>query len=320
MTIEETGGLVAGQIDFREITLADKELADRYLLKYGGRSCQHAFASMYCLKEKYKDSVCEKDDWLYILRAGLCTDSERVYLFPMGDVEKKDELRYAVEQLLTDAHRYGKRLRFETITEEPAHLLEELFPGQFEITENRDYAEYIYRRERLETLAGKDLAKKRYYCNRFYREYENRFRVEPITGKNIPEILAFQGKWLEERLQTAAEPKSSQLKTENRAMVNCLNAFEALGLKGICMYVDDVLCGYSFGSLLSGNCMDVIAEKASMDILHIYQALSREFTLACCHAAEYVNKEEDLGDPGLREAKECYHPDILLRKYVAREK
>ena len=29
MTIEETGGLVAGQIDFREITLADKELADR---------------------------------------------------------------------------------------------------------------------------------------------------------------------------------------------------------------------------------------------------------------------------------------------------
>ena len=64
----------------------------------------------------------------------------------------------------------------------------------------------------------------------------------------------------------------------------------------------------------------MIAEKASMDILHIYQALSREFTHICCHAAEYVNKEEDLGDAGLREAKTCYHPDILLRKYVAREK
>ena len=44
--------------------------------------------------------------------------------------------------------------------------------------------------------------------------------------------------------------------------------------------------------------------------------INREFAAHNCADFKYVNREDDVGDPGLRTSKLSYHPVALLEKYV----
>ena len=106
----------SSMLDFRPITLEDKERIERYSFRYAQRSCQHTFVSMYAHFGKYGDSYAEKDGRLYICRTRLGTDRQKVYLFPMGDMPDVQGLRTAINELLADASREGKRAVLYTIT------------------------------------------------------------------------------------------------------------------------------------------------------------------------------------------------------------
>ena len=136
---------------FHEITLDDKRMVDGYFRRYGEGSCQHSFVSMYCMERKYGDRICELDGYLYIVRSGRCSAQEQVCLFPMG---ARSGMGQAIERLRRHAHDKGAALRFETLTRSAAETLEHLFPGEFEIAPCRDYAEYLYTREKLAELPG----------------------------------------------------------------------------------------------------------------------------------------------------------------------
>ena len=71
---------------------------------------------------------------------------------------------------------------------------------------------------------------------------------------------------------------------------------------------------------ISKEAVLVHVEKANPEIRGLYQAINREF---CRHLPDhviYVNREEDVGDPGLRYSKEAYHPERLLAKYIMEKK
>ena len=107
--------------------------------------------------EKYGDAVYEKDGWLYYCRENLETDQIRFYLCPLGDREDRAGFTRAIGNILEDAHKYGKRARFETVTKSAADMLESCFPGRFDISPCRDFYEYIYSREKLVKLPGKKI-------------------------------------------------------------------------------------------------------------------------------------------------------------------
>ena len=83
----------AGTLLFKETSLEDRSVIEKYMYRWGEGSCQHSFPAMYLLSHKYGDSFCERDGYLYVLRSKLCRDGERVYLFPMGDRHDGDGLR-----------------------------------------------------------------------------------------------------------------------------------------------------------------------------------------------------------------------------------
>ncbi len=302
---------------FQPLTLARRDELLPWYYAYGGRSCQHSFASSFCMSGKYGDQVALRDGFLYTLRSLRCDERERVYLFPLGDASDEDAARRAVENVLEDAHENGRAVRFETILPDAAELLSRLFPGRFEIEENRDYAEYLYTYDKLAFLPGHEMASKRHDLSTFERDYGGRYEVCRIeTQEQIEQIKPFQAWWKAEKMQ---REEDVQLECEDAAIrVGLANFFE-LGLSGILVYIDGRLAGYAYGAQLSAECYDVIIEKGDRGAPDIYKVLNRDLVRLCCDGAAYINREEDVGVAGLRKAKLSYKPDLLLRKFVARE-
>lgn len=304
-------------LEFKEINLQDKKIIESYLYKYGGNSCQHSFPTMYLLKDKYHDLYCVDDGCLFVYRQGLSSDSMRVYLFPFCPQEN---IERAIRKILDDAADYAASVSFFTVTREAVETATRLFPGVFEVSENRDYAEYIYTSEKLAFLKGKKMAAKRNHINTFNREYHGRYEIHsfgctdtPQEAGIIDDILHFQKEWLSAREK---QDLYSELLTEDHHISTALKHRHRLNICGVALYVDHSLEGYTFGTPISPDCVDVIAEKGNIDIGGCYQVLNNAFARMAYERFTYINREEDLGVAGLRKAKLSYKPDILLAKYI----
>lgn len=305
-------------LDFKPLTLDMKGKVDRYFFAYGGGSCQHAFTSSFCLVGKYGDQFCERDGFLYVLRSRLCGPEERVYLLPQGDMTDRDAARRAIREVLDDAHGHGVSPRFDTLAQGAERLLE-LLPG-FTAVENRDRAEYVYSFDKLANLPGHEMTRKRQAIHAFEREYGSRSSIVPIEAEHIPVIRAFQRCWLEAKIQgLELRGEDVMLKQDDAAIQRGLDYFFELGLSGIVVFIDGTLRGYAYGAPLSGDCYDVMVEKGDEAIPNIYRVLNRDLVRLCCQGRAWINREEDMGIPGLRTAKMRYKPDFLIKKFTLRE-
>ena len=300
-------------IDFKPVEIEDLNRLTPFLRRYGSSSCQHAFVSMLGLKEKYMDEFCFISDILYVHRLGRDHDGYRVYLAPIGEIRDFGE---ALSNIVSDAHERGFKVSFETICEDFKEVLCNI-SDDFEITYDRDYSEYIYSVDNMSVLPGRALAPKRNRIRAFYSDYEGHIRIENINKDNIEAVKVYQSEWLAERKKTLED---SMLDTENKAVSLYLNHFEEFGFKGIVVSVYGKIVGYAAGFPLSEDTMDETIEKGSRNITGIYQLLCNEFAVICCKDYRYINREEDIGLPGLRRAKESYCPVRMIDKYIAKEK
>ena len=144
-----------------------------------------------------------------------------------------------------------------------------------------------------------------------------RASAEVIRPGDYGEILSFARDWVRENASTH---DAEALEREERMIGKQMAHFEALRLSGVVLRIDGVIKGFSYGTKLSDEFYDTIAEKADRNIPHIYKVLRAEATKQCCMDCRYVNYEEDLGIPGLRYIKTAYRPEFLLNKYIAAEK
>lgn len=301
---------------FDNICLKLKQVVDRYYFLYGERSCQHSFANNYCLKNKYDDMYCDEDQVLHIYRAGISDDKYRRYLFPMCDRQDKKRIKEAVDRIILDAHSYGKKVEFKTITKECKNILVELFEDKFEVVDSREYYEYIFETERIAALQGKHFQAKRNIIHKLEKEYENKILVKLITREDVDTIKQLYKKWisnneLEDEKLFENEKKEFQLAIDN---------FESLNIIGIMIFIDGNLVGFNFGTRINDDTYDGMIQKGDSHYNGIYELLNRESAKLWINEFKFLNFEEDLGVEGLRQAKMLYKPDILLEKYIATEK
>ena len=301
------------RLDFKPVELNDRDDIYRYMSEFGEGSCQHSFVSMYSLSEKYGDSFCILDDMLYTLRSKLCDDKYRVYLAPMGYGDK----RQAFINILKDAHSYQKKVKFITLTKQYANFLENEFAGQFIIEESRDLAEYIYRTDKMATFSGGRLKKRRIEANHFWNVYGSRASVRKISSSDLDDIWNFEKHWLEVSKDTH---DINSLEFESRVIHMQLNNFDRLNLSGVIVRIDGIIKGFGYGTRLSNDYYDAIAEKGDREVSGIYKILRMESVGKCAMECKYVNMEEDLGIVGLREIKNNYMPEFLIEKFVVTER
>ncbi len=298
------------QLSFKEVGIGDFESIYLYTSAYGEGSCQHSPVSMYSLREKYKDMVCEHNGALYTLRSNLCDDDYRVYLAPLTDGDMKE----AFDTIISDAASYGKKAGFISLTEKCAGELEQYYPGLFDINEDRDLAEYVYRSDIMAEFAGSALRKRRAEVNTFRNKYGDRAVASDITKDDLEELLEFEHEWM---IANRESHDSAALDRDERMIRDQLAHFDELRLFGVILRVDGKIAGFSYGMLLSDEVYDVIVEKADRDIPHSYKALRQESARQCSRVCKFINYEEDVGIPGLRSMKCSYKPEYLLRKFTA---
>lgn len=224
---------------------------------------------------------------------------------PIGSGDFKD----ALLQLEEDSWQHGHPLLMLGVTPVSKDLLEEAFPGEFTYIPERDYFDYIYLREDLATLKGKKFQAKRNHVNKFKKQYA--YEYVPLTPELIPECLELEAKWYK---ANRTDEDQEELREERQSMIFALQHFKELDLMGGAIRIDNQLVAFTFGSPINQDTFGVHVEKADTHYDGAYSIINQEFASRIPEQYLYINREEDLGIPGLRQAKLSYNPTILLPK------
>lgn len=215
-------------ISFKDIELQDKELITSYTQNSPRRNCDLSFSNLCSWRFLYNTKFAIMDGFLLLK---FWANDELVYMMPIGN----GDLTKVLDALVEDAHREGEPFCLLGICSGMCSELEAFMPGKFQFTADRDYADYLYLRTDLATLAGKKFQSKRNHVNKFKRTYN--YEYTPITPDRIQECLDLEAEWCKANNCDQHEGTGN----ERRALVYALHNFEELGLTGGILHVDGKL-------------------------------------------------------------------------------
>lgn len=172
------------------------------------------------------------------------------------------------------------------------------------LSSKRDDEDYLYLKESLELLKGKKYHKKKNHVNQFLKKYDD-YRFTLNHEEYSYEIDQFLRRWYEGK-------ENNDLEIEHRGIQVLLSvASDALSV-GM-LWVKNQLVGLSIIEYLQNGTIIVHVEKADTTYKGAYSML---FHMTVLHAkkGEWLNREQDLGNEGLRKSKLSYHPDRMVKK------
>lgn len=297
-------------IPFKPIRLEDKEIITSFTIPCDYRNCDFSFANMCSWRFLYDSEFAIVNGDL-LIRFKIEDKSRFAYMMPVGD----GDLANAIRLLEEDSLRLGHPLCMLGITPDAKERLENILPGSFFYIPERDYFDYIYLREDLATLRGKKYQSKRNHINNFKKRYA--YEYIPITPDIVPQCLELECKWYRANKK---DNDPEELNDERRSLTYALHHFDSLDLIGGALRVDNEIIAFSFGAPINHDTFGVHVEKADVNFDGAYTVINQEFASHLPERYVYVNREEDLGIPGLRQAKLSYQPTLLLEKSAAIKK
>ncbi len=294
-------------LEFRPIALTDRAHIEQYTMQRGLYNCDLSFANIYCWRHFYSTAWAEVEGFL-VIRFQIDGGSATGYMQPIGE----GDFGRVIGRLMQEAEATNEPLRLIGLNDEAKQALQEGFPERFIFDDNRATHDYLYRREDLSRLQGKNYQPKRNHINRFVGNYPD-YRYEPLTEANIAECIRLEQEWCRHRNGCTGEGLSA----ERTAIHEAFAHFEALGLQGGCIYVGDQLVAFTYGSALNNHTFDIHVEKADTRYEGAFTIINRRFAEQLDERFTLLNREEDLGLEGLRKAKLSYYPAFLQPKHRA---
>ncbi len=214
-------------------------------------------------------------------------------------------------QLLRSVYDHCRRLgevcRFSFVPSERKDVFFDLFHGAT-VTDQREWYDYLYRKEDLITYAGKKLRGQRNHVNRFRSQYPQ-WSFDRGTGADLPRLREFYARFKAENQKDA--PTWIE---EEKKIGEIFDRFDEYGFLCGILTVNGAVAGFSFGERM-GDTLIIHTEKADRHVSGAYPMLASRFVETFGGPEiRYVNREDDSGDEGLRTAKLSYHPCALLEK------
>ena len=278
---------------FHQLTLSDREAMQAVTLPSGRRNCNYTFANLVGWQFWYDTEVCVLENAV-VLRYTL--DGQRAYMVCTSEALSLELIEALFDDSNGDLTLMG--LEDSQVAQlQTSHL--------FSVEPDRDQYDYIYRRTDLATLHGKHLDAKRNHINRFRAEHPD-FEYRPLTPESFDECRRLTEIWQEDKAA------SDTIDAEHRVMETIFSNWNALGMTGGSIFVDGRMVAFTYGSAVTTDTLDVCVEKADRHVEGAFAIINQQFAEHLPEQYIYLNREEDMGILGLRQAKLSYHPEILL--------
>ena len=292
---------------FRSFELCDKPFIDFYLKPYQFECSELTFTNMIIWGQGEKIRWAEHDDVLYVL---LQFGGFPAFMFPPIPKNKNS---CCYPSAINVAVRYffenGIQPRFRSISGPFVPLFQKYCP-QFSLVADRDTYDYVYRTENLIQLSGRKYHAKRNHIHQFESQYA--FAYHPLTPDMTDECMELYLSWLQEK--DIDEPG---ILGEMNAIRFLLPNMSALGVEGGCVTIGDKVVAFSLGEQINPHSALIHIEKADASYVGLFAVINQKFAENTWSHLQYINREEDMGMPGLRKAKLSYRPVKLIEKYVA---
>ena len=269
--------------------------------------------------EKCDFNICNIFTWelfsklqytFYLDRLILFNPSYVYFLSPIGEELSAKELFYihsSFQKKYNDIELLGVSEKYVNNNPDLADF--------FDIKNDETLADYIYTAESLVNLSGKKLAKKKNLISQFTRLYPD-FSVKPVHAVDYGEIIDFCHYWKEEHdLAGTHEIESEKLDLELEAIKSALTHWDLLPCDGTKVYAAGKLCAFSIYSPQTVDMATVHFEKYDHKVKGAGQVINHETAKILIGNFQYINREQDMGSPGMRQAKRSYQPVRMLPFY-----
>ena len=315
-------------IKFKDITTDDKDMIQRFTLFGERMNCDLSFSNLISWRFIYNTQYAILEDYL-IFR--FYANHHLAYMMPLPLPRLQEDGTYKVipcdecsvnviRAIRDDSIAMGHPFLMLGVCNYMRGVIEKAFPDTFNINPDMDYSDYIYTREKLTNLAGKKLQSKRNHINKFKSLYPD-YTYKDLTPDMIPQCLKLEKQWRKVSKEDDKEDDLDEgLSGELRSMTRAFHRWERLGLIGGTIWIDTKLIAFTFGCPINQTTFDVCVEKADVNYEGAFTIINQEFVKHLPEKYVYINREEDMGNEGLRKAKLSYKPDILLEKNTIMEK
>ena len=280
--------------DSRPLNINDKPRLDRLFKDLQPRVSELTFAGLYLFRIAHDYCLSLIGDSIVV--SGMGYDGTRYCLPPQGGDT------FGACHVLLDA---GLEL----------YGVDDVLAAQFSnsvklrICEDRDSFDYVYLRDELATLPGNRFHKKKNRINYFTTRHN--YEVQIFSAQHLCGCLQLLDEW--GRVAEVEGNRSFGLEMD--ATTEALAQAAVLGLEGLVVMVEGAVRAFAVGERLNGETAVCHFEKADHFMEGLSQLINREFAQRLFSDCRYVNREQDLGEPGLRNAKLSYHPAELIKKF-----
>lgn len=290
-------------LEFKDFSIKDKVLFDRYLLPYRFETSTYTFTTLLIWRKACEIQYAIYNDALIMKRIG--HDGTSTFMQPLG--YRKEDLKDIIHELQVYKTENKVDYLMKDIEEPFANEFRGVFGDEFLIEEDRDNFDYIYERDKLVSLSGKILHKKKNHYNYFVKNYD--YKDFRITPDNVESIVETAKNWC--KMHSCV----GYLLYELRSIIELLNNLDKLNLIGMAVSVNDVIVAFTIGERVSSDTAVIHVEKADSEVRGAYNYVNRAFAEKYLDGIKWVNREEDLGLEGLRHAKMSYAPSRFGKKY-----
>ena len=290
-------------LKFKKIQLEDLKYIEEFVDSSDARICDITLGGIFMWRDYFNSEYVIYDDILFFKMDYF--NNQEAFCIPLVKDNCKTKIMVGITLIKHYCLNNNIPLVLATVTKKDLSWLQDNYDIT-NINKERDWFDYYYESQKLIELKGKQYSTQRNHVNTFIKLYKNTY-IEKIDHNNIVSLIEHYKKYYS---VTYDNPIKNE---ENIKVLELLENYFVFKQVGIILYLDHNIIGFAIGEIRNDILFDHV-ERSLKQYSGIGTYLSNCFVKE--FKSKYVNREEDVGDLGLRYSKSKLRPIEIIEKYT----